>query len=165
MNKATALRHKLRSLSKHELIEELIGALVRVADLAAPQVTALAMTAPMAPEELLKLIDDLGCCTVDRDHALFELLGRAQTALIDALEWAPGVAQQPWQSIETAPKDGTKIDLWHPTKGRCVNAFWQRLTSILYEPSCWSNQSWGRIVGATHWMPVPADPSNQGASK
>lgn len=37
MTKATALRHKLRSLSKDELIEELIGALVRVADLATPQ--------------------------------------------------------------------------------------------------------------------------------
>lgn len=33
----SALRHKLRSLSKDELIDELMGALVRVADLAAPK--------------------------------------------------------------------------------------------------------------------------------
>lgn len=63
-----------------------------------------------------------------------------------------------WQLIDTAPKDGSKVDLWHPQKGRCTDSFWHKQTYTLYEPWGWGNHSWGRIVGATHWMSLPADP-------
>ena len=64
-----------------------------------------------------------------------------------------------WQDISTAPKDGTKIDLWHPTRGRLVDAFWNKRTYVLYEPWGWGNASWGRITGATHWRPLPQEPN------
>lgn len=66
-----------------------------------------------------------------------------------------------WQPIETAPHDGTKIDLWHPDNGRYTDAFWCKQTYTLYEPWGWSNQRLGRIVGVTHWMPMPEPPAHQ----
>lgn len=63
-----------------------------------------------------------------------------------------------WQPLETAPRDGTKIDLWHPTNGRFVNAFWCKQTYTLHEPWGWSSQQLGRITGVTHWMPLPRPP-------
>jgi hypothetical protein len=89
-----------------------------------------------------------------------DLYAVTKASLVRAIEAAErdARAMAGWQSIATAPKDGTKVDLWHPTKGRCADAFWHRQTSTLYDPSCWSNQWWGRIVGATHWMPVPTSP-------
>jgi hypothetical protein len=58
-----------------------------------------------------------------------------------------------WQPIETALRDGTKVDLWHPVLGRFTDAYWCKLWG-------WSYQ-WGRIAGATHWMPRPAPPTEQ----
>ena len=63
-----------------------------------------------------------------------------------------------WRSIDSAPKDGTFIDLWSPAHGRRI-------------PDCkWSvrRKSWmlpgGVItipddgVSVTHWQPLPAPP-------
>lgn len=69
-----------------------------------------------------------------------------------------------WEPIETAPKDGTKVDLWHPTKGRLENAFYQAQTYSPDVPWGWSNPWWGRITGATHWMPLPLPPSPANSS-
>jgi hypothetical protein len=33
-----------------------------------------------------------------------------------------------WQTIETAPKDGTKIDLYVPRLGRIQDCFWWKYT-------------------------------------
>ncbi len=71
-----------------------------------------------------------------------------------------------WKPIETAPKDGTKIDLWYPHGiGRVIDSYWHSI------------QAWGRdeqipadegdpteiafvTLGCepTHWMPLPEPP-------
>lgn len=73
-----------------------------------------------------------------------------------------------WRNIETAPKDGTEIDLW--AMGRRVsNCRWAKPTHANWGdrhgcdqdlPEQWvtrSNCAWDRRNGEpTHWMPVPA---------
>jgi hypothetical protein len=69
-----------------------------------------------------------------------------------------------WQPIETAPKDGTPVDLWCRAPG--LNAGPGRV------PDCWhSNGKWwrhdldhgddlgrARVYNATHWRLIPAPP-------
>lgn len=56
-----------------------------------------------------------------------------------------------WQPIETAPKDGTPVDLWwiendHQIQGRTVDAFWK--------DGAWHQTPDGKLTGitVTHWM-------------
>jgi hypothetical protein len=69
---------------------------------------------------------------------------------------APTPPQAAWQPIETAPKDGTAVDLW---KGvRLTDCYWCSLPYAGDIPWGWTCQSLGRITNPTHWMPLPADP-------
>jgi len=77
-----------------------------------------------------------------------------------------------WQPIATAPKDGTKMDLWMPSGHRVTNCYWGRP-----EHSCGENEGYcdshpdhdGWVDGEdfmngyttqepTHWMPIPKPP-------
>lgn len=65
-----------------------------------------------------------------------------------------------WQPIETAPRDGTKIDLW---------ASGQRWADCSWTGSCWFTpdiydcgaemERFGHHP--THWMPVPPPPMSE----
>lgn len=62
-----------------------------------------------------------------------------------------------WQPIETAPKDGTQIDLWSPEHGRLADYFrvnWAK-GNIFYDPV---HSGVTCVRDATHWMPPPAKP-------
>jgi hypothetical protein len=69
-----------------------------------------------------------------------------------------------WQPIETAPKDGTVIDLWDAyCKCRVVNASWAHHYFLNSKPQ--NEKSWGRddrdgpfCAKPTHWMPLPEAP-------
>jgi hypothetical protein len=50
-----------------------------------------------------------------------------------------------WQPIETAPKDGTEVLMYHPELGCAV---W---------PST-ENNGLGTTKDVTHWMPLPEPP-------
>lgn len=78
-----------------------------------------------------------------------------------------------WQPIDTAPKDGTVVDLW--AGERIINASWrspegvwdmeefrQWCASELFDWRHGGSPKWEiSPIGKTptHWMPVPADPS------
>ena len=77
-----------------------------------------------------------------------------------------------WLPIETAPKDGTVIDLWSSEFGRQPDCFWgkrehhcgeagQYCDSDWHsEPEAWmdSSQNTQTFDDVTHWRPLPASP-------
>lgn len=64
-----------------------------------------------------------------------------------------------WQTIETAPKDGTLIDLWIGGE-RYVDCYWRKAEDWEDDDaSGWVSQ-YEKVLGApTHWMPRPAPPT------
>jgi len=60
----------------------------------------------------------------------------------------------PWLPIETAPKNGEVIDLWHEEYGRITDAWWD---------DCWTPT--GTVDGYTHWMPQPNPPQHKKMSE
>lgn len=72
---------------------------------------------------------------------------------------------EPWQPIETAPKDGSEIDLW------CMDIVGEgfRATNCSWNPTFgnWQHRDYPITeafmtigVYATHWMPIPPSPRN-----
>lgn len=73
-----------------------------------------------------------------------------------------------WQPIETAPKDGTAIDLWAAQGFRLTSCAWDFVEFSCADGSGSDVQGWtnteghGSVEGAgpfTHWMPLPAPPA------
>ncbi len=70
-----------------------------------------------------------------------------------------------WWDIETAPKDGTEIDLFGTRNGkphRFPDARWVQecFGGILLDVFSWRHKGWD-IYGEfeyTHWMPLPDPP-------
>ena len=67
-----------------------------------------------------------------------------------------------WRPIETAPKDGTIIDLWISQRGRRPGCAWVDNPEIEQRIGhCWADECF-RVVSlgdyATHWMPLPERP-------
>ncbi len=70
-----------------------------------------------------------------------------------------------WLPIETAPKDGTEVDLWTVFKDgdgeRVTNAKWVDGPWPGWRAQEWDHggMGWDPIWGeATHWMPLPKPP-------
>jgi len=69
-----------------------------------------------------------------------------------------------WQTIETAPKDGTVVLLYTPGYGRwigkCERA-WRIVMSKSnpVKPHEKSHESSQFDIGPTHWLPLPEPPS------
>ena len=82
-----------------------------------------------------------------------------------ALEAEQPVAVDEWQPIDTAPRDGTPVDLWgvnhlHPRKTgrRATDVTWGRVRDWLgNERDDWQHGQ-GDDFEPTHWCPVPAAP-------
>jgi hypothetical protein len=84
------------------------------------------------------------------------MLNEAQEAAgmddhVTLLAWIRERRAEDWQPIETAPKDGTKVDLWIAGK---------RETDCSYREEAWG---WAdlkvRIAGnPTHWRPIAKEP-------
>ena len=71
-----------------------------------------------------------------------------------------------WRPIHTAPKDGTRVDLWcvnhlhYAKKGeRRCNVDWGTVTDWMGR----ERQDWrhghGEDLQPTHWMPIPLPPN------
>jgi hypothetical protein len=73
-----------------------------------------------------------------------------------------------WQSIETAPKDGTVVDLWGERIGRLPEMAWDSIgrggawviarDMTAYEH--WQDRRRAHTPFISHWMPVPAPPAS-----
>ena len=105
----------------------------------------------------------------DRDEALDYAQTIIETYMKERDEALARVAESEWKPIETAPKDGTWIDLWgffepkdyvsHYPAGRWTNMAWQenawRLPSVFSDGR--PGDSMEHII-FTHWMPLPEPP-------
>lgn len=68
-----------------------------------------------------------------------------------------------WRDIESAPKDGTRVDLWTSDGERVCDAYWDNGET---PPSWHAPHMFYDDVGeveyegrkATHWLPIPAPP-------
>ena len=58
-----------------------------------------------------------------------------------------------WQPIETAPKDGSDIDLWVEYKDRGA-----RVPNCGWYEGAWRHNFGRLMMPATHWMPLPDPP-------
>lgn len=67
-----------------------------------------------------------------------------------------------WQTIDTAPKDGTEILLYYDQEGfmGCVQGWWFSSPKEINDG--WEFE-WGFIgdPGPTHWMPLPEPPESK----
>lgn len=79
-----------------------------------------------------------------------------------------------WETIDSAPKDGTVVDLWHEEFGRQPDCYWGKPQHSCgeygkYCDSDWHGEPEGWVDSAcnsispfqdecTHWMPLPKPP-------
>ena len=68
-----------------------------------------------------------------------------------------------WQPIETAPKDGTTIDIWVPGHDRVSAFFWPEKEIWVYDEEYISRAFFPDKppffpITPTHWMPYPGKP-------
>jgi hypothetical protein len=72
-----------------------------------------------------------------------------------------------WQPIDTAPKDGSKIDLWvrfeeRNTATRCADSSWDEEAGDWHlGPGSYRAKQYVYGVFPTHWMPIPASPTGE----
>jgi hypothetical protein len=62
-----------------------------------------------------------------------------------------------WQPIESAPKDGTKVDVW------CEGKVPLRIPNAYFYEERWLHSFNGMRIwhDPTHWMPLPPPPSEE----
>lgn len=90
----------------------------------------------------------------------------------DIAAWGREITRQVWQPIETAPKNGTDIDIWVPVDGgfRVADAYWRGDQN---RGDWWApNYDYDGCDGATgyaktasHWMSLPDPPADTGEIK
>lgn len=103
--------------------------------------------------------------------------GFSHAGLLDfarALLAASAAGQVGWQPIETAPKDGTVIDLWVGGDHRRTSCYWGRPHHCCGEMGSYCDSEWhdlvegwvgdlneplGVFTAPTHWMPLPPSPA------
>ncbi len=90
------------------------------------------------------------------------IVGRDLAAQVESLttalreDRATGRAEEEWQPIETAPKDGTHILVWRPDEGDRKH---KAHAGICYwRKNCWYTSR--RYQQPTHWKPLPAPPGS-----
>lgn len=71
--------------------------------------------------------------------------------------------EQRWMPIETAPKDGTEVQIWGDEgwtpkarfsgkKGYWCEEYWD---------ADWASYCESSVYGVTHWMPLPSPPTKE----
>jgi predicted secreted protein len=107
------------------------------------------------------------------------VIERVQSVITHHMKEALAGSVSGWRPIESAPKDGTKIDLWVGGEfpGRHTDCYWGKRSHECGEagPYCdsdWHSEKPGWVDGtfnefvctegeATHWRPLPAAPERR----
>lgn len=90
----------------------------------------------------------------------FMTASAADMAAIEAVMLEPSGVLVPydgWQDISTAPKDGTRVQLYSVTEGQDVGR-WEPE----YAPVGWMDAQGYTIWGVTHWKPLGPPPVGSG---
>ena len=70
-----------------------------------------------------------------------------------------------WESIKTAPKDGTWILIWGcpVLYGAVIEVLKgdRSITIGLWDGKAWADETEGWILDPTHWMPLPEPPETE----
>jgi hypothetical protein len=117
-----------------------------------------------ARERIARIIDpDAWHETLRTDGCGEYWMGRRAKALAkaDAILASLPSPEGEWQPIASAPKDGTRIDIWahwpeHDRRERTTDAYWNG--------RCWQLGQYNEMQfvhrpAATHWRPLPAPPA------
>lgn len=93
----------------------------------------------------------------------------ALLAIIDRLTQQGAAQREGWMPIETAPKDGTHIDLWYPHGiGREPDSYWHEILQAWCREEDTDDGAGAYVTRGrkpTHWMPLPAAPAAQEGEK
>jgi Lar family restriction alleviation protein len=90
------------------------------------------------------------CDTCDFAHAGHDLRAEAIAAWNRRAALTAALAQpgEDWRTIDSAPRDGTRVLGCHPN--------WTAPMTVQ-----WSGDSWRLACPPTHWMPLPPPPSEE----
>ena len=113
-------------------------------------------------EKTLRFIGDLLADSDDDRKRIAEL--EAEVA---------GLREPKWQPIETAPRDGTVIDVWMQSYFWDADGQRQLAVEMRIPNAIWFDQMWTNVDGNphedldgftyvefTHWMPLPPPPAS-----
>lgn len=109
-----------------------------------------AAPAGMVPDEYdMQVLRELAATLEHRSQERHQALTRLLSA-------SPAPVQG-WMPIESAPKDGTQVDIWSAKHGRCVNMTREDLGdgNIFYSPV---ESGFCVVRDATHYQPLPPAP-------
>jgi hypothetical protein len=114
------------------------------------------------------------CTGNDMHDDMYKLCNAAIQHYIDTAALAQPVSE--WLPIESAPKDGTTIDLWHEEFGREADCYWGlpihscgEAGSLCDDEFHELNPQWINTFNSpafpeneyTHWMPPPPAPTGE----
>jgi hypothetical protein len=125
------------------------------------------MTDSKTPEWAMSAADDVWTALANNEANGREAeMALFSQALLSAYE--RGRAEREWQPIETAPKDGTKVDLW---------VIFKEAGPRRFPDAHWNDKLGGWQLGEynaldymtpptiTHWMKVPPPPAKENANE
>lgn len=78
--------------------------------------------------------------------------------------WIAQLQGGEWQPLRTAPRDGSKIDVWTEGGFRYIDVFWYEGAGypggafVYYDSNLRDLMD---VDDATHWMPPPAPPGHE----
>lgn len=75
----------------------------------------------------------------------------------DAREWLARAEAEGWRSIESAPKDGSKVLIFSPLEG-VMSSYWE----YQWQGFPWRNAAELKRQEPTLWKPLPAPPKEDG---
>jgi hypothetical protein len=89
------------------------------------------------------------------------LRSRDSSGLAATVRWIPIAQSGEWQLLKTAPRDGSKIDVWTENGVRYVDVFWYEGPDFPEGAFAYYDSNLRDLIDvddATHWMPRPAPP-------